>query len=145
MSTLLKGKLFRFELNEHIDCFNYKRNEFRNKPHFISTDEIKQERKIKMSASEIQTFFTCFAFYVGDFVQYDSLWSYHIILQKIVDLINAKYLQRGAIKLLKTLTTEHHRLYQEIFAETLKPKFHNILFSNPIQIWLHHSNYLRYE
>lgn len=145
---IIKRKTFSLRtLNERIDCFNYKRNKFRNKSPLISADEVK-ERKIKMSASEIQTFFTCFAFYVGDLVQYDDLWSYYIILRKIVDLQNAKCLQRGAVKLLETLTTEHHRLYQEIFADTLKPKFHNILHYFQILLKsgpLHHLNCLRYE
>lgn len=134
-------------LNERIECFNYRNNGFKNKPPLLSVDEVKQ-RKIKMSASEIQTFFICFAFYVGDLVPYDDLWSYYIILRKIVDFINAKYLQRGAAKLLEALTTEHHRLYQEIFDDTLKQKFHNMLHYCQILLMSgppHHLNCLRYE
>lgn len=52
------------------------------------------------------------------------------------------------MKLLETLTAEHNRLYQEIFNDTLKPKFHNILHYFQILLKsgpLHHLNCLRYE
>ena len=68
-----------------------------------------------MSASEMQTFFICFAFYVGDLVQYDDLWNYYVILRKIIDLIYAKSLQKEVVNILEALLAEHHILYQQLF------------------------------
>lgn len=101
-----------------------------------------------MSASEMQTFFICFAFYVGDLVQYDDLWNYYVILRKIIDLIYAKSLQKEVVNILEALLAEHHTLYQQLFADTLKAKFHYMLHYFQILIMSgppHHLNCLRYE
>jgi len=55
---------------------------------------------------------------LGDIVHDgDSVWHMYLILHQILDLVLASSLSSGDVNLLKSLVTEHHQLYVQLFGK----------------------------
>jgi len=85
-----------------------------------------RKKKLSFSASEMSNFLLLFPFIVGEDVSHDEIWEYYLILRKIHDLVNAKYLQEEYAELLGVLVEKHHVKYCNLFMNNLKPKHHNM-------------------
>ena len=65
---------------------------------------------------------------IGDCIpESDEYWDLYLHLKSVGEIINLRYFNKDFIDFLKTLITEHHELYVELFGEKLKPKFHFLL------------------
>lgn len=116
-------------LNNRIELFDYGPIDIRNRPTLISNDEnLKNQGKIKMSASEMLCFVKNLGLIIGNLVPYNSeVWSIYIILDKILNILLCKWIKLEDLQILKNLITEHHITYLKIFRTHLKPKHHHII------------------
>lgn len=112
-------------LNERLKAFDYGCNNITNKPPLLTYDAIKK-RDLKFSASEMSNFVLLFPFLLGEDIIQDDVWQYFLILRKIHDIVNAKFLQNDCAQLLEILVTEHHEKYIHLFHDNLKCKHHNM-------------------
>lgn len=78
----------------------------------------------------MSNFLLIFPFLLGEDVlcqeDKDDVWQYFLILRKIHDIVNAKFLQKDCTKLLGILVEEHHEKYLHLFHKNLKCKHHNM-------------------
>ncbi|XP_060864320.1 uncharacterized protein LOC132940616 [Metopolophium dirhodum] len=64
----------------------------------------------------------------GDLVPLNSeIWCLYISLRQIIGILLEKSIKYDDIDLCKTLITEHHELYMNLFNTNLKPKFHHMV------------------
>ncbi|CAI6366230.1 unnamed protein product [Macrosiphum euphorbiae] len=119
------AKLFTLEtLNKRKSNFNYGPIEFGNISPEISINHLNNCR-LKMSAREVMTFIHFFPLMVGDLVpENDEVWSFFLILLKIVDILLSYTFNADAISYLKQLISKHNNQYNLLFNDTLKPKHH---------------------
>lgn len=89
-------------LNDRLRSFNYKDNGIKNVPPLILQSEIK-EKKLKMTASEMQNFILIFGMLVGDLVPHNEVWQFYLFLRQIVDLVLSRRLQNGCGNILSNL------------------------------------------
>jgi len=85
-------------LNQRLKGFDYASNNITNRPPPLREDEVRK-KKLSFSASEMSNFLHLFPFIVGEDVSHDEIWEYYLILRKIHDLVNAKYLQEECVEL----------------------------------------------
>ena len=86
-------------------------------------------KSIKMTASKMRTFVRTFALLVGDLVDdADPIWDFYLIFRDIIDILLCRHVQEEVLILLQRKISEHHRLYVELFSDTLKPKHHTMLY-----------------
>ncbi|XP_029674533.1 uncharacterized protein LOC115242409 [Formica exsecta] len=111
-------------LNERLKGIDYASNNISNRLPSLRKDEVRK-KKLSFSASEMSYFLLLFPFIVGEDVCHDDVWEYYLILRKIHDLVNAKYLQEECAELLGVLIEEHHVKYCNLFMDNLKAKHHN--------------------
>lgn len=111
-------------LNERIKIFDYYLNGFSNGPPLISENNLKVEKRIKMSGSEMLNFFLTYAMLVGDIIVFDKVWDYYLKLRKIVHIVFAPSIQLECNYMLDELVKCHNHLYVKLFNDTLKHKFH---------------------
>jgi len=112
-------------LNERLKGFDYASNNILNRSPSLREDEVRKKH-LSFSASEMSNFLLLFPFLVREDVSYDEVWEYYLILRKIHDIVNAKYLQEECTELLGVLIEEHHIKYCNLFMDNLKPKHHNM-------------------
>jgi len=119
------AKLFTLEtLNKRKSNFNYGPIEFGNISPEISINHLNNCR-LKMSGREVMTFIHFFPLMVGDLVpENDEVWSFFLILLKIVDILLSYTFNADAISYLKQLISKHNNQYNLLFNDTLKPKHH---------------------
>lgn len=113
-------------LNELIQSFYYGPNENRNKPPLILQDHLKPDHKLRFSASEMRCFVRYFGLIVGPIVTncHQRVWNLYMLTRKIADIITApRYFETEADDL-SDLMHKHHSLYNRLFPQNLKPKFH---------------------
>jgi len=122
------AKLFTLEtLNKRKSNFNYGPIEFGNISPEISINHLNNCR-LKMSAREVMTFIHFFPLMVGDLVpENDEVWSFFLILLKIVDILLSYTFNADAISYLKQLISKHNNQYNLLFNDTLKPKHHFLI------------------
>ena len=85
-------------------------------------------KSIKMTASKMRTFVRTFALLVGDLVDdADPIWDFYLIFRDIIDILLCRHVQEEVLILLQRKISEHHRLYVELFSDTLKLKHHTML------------------
>ncbi|XP_057340567.1 uncharacterized protein LOC130677732 [Microplitis mediator] len=83
---------------------------------------------IIISASEMLCLVRNFNFIVGDLVEYnDKIWKYYLVLLELTEILTAQTFTSESIEYLETLITEHNQMFQDLFDETLKPKYHILL------------------
>lgn len=81
-----------------------------------------------MSASETLCFTRYLGLIIGDLVPTNSeLWSYYVLLKKILDLILSRCVNYENSLLLQSLIDEHHELFLTLFQTHLKPKHHHMI------------------
>jgi hypothetical protein len=86
------------------------------------------KKKVKFSASEMNTFIRYFGLMVGDYIpEDDPVWLYYLTLREILDFVSAPKVDTAALNYLKVLISEHHELYISLFKANLKPKHHFML------------------
>lgn len=69
---------------------------------------------VATASSQVQNF----SVILGDIVHDgDSVWHMYLILHQILDLVLASSLSSGDVNLLKSLVTEHHQLYVQLFGK----------------------------
>lgn len=114
-------------LNERISLFNYQFFSIKNKPPLITLEHVKN-KKLSMSASELYTFVKLFAFYIKENIpSSDIVWKFYILTREILKVICSPVLTKDLIQKLPNLLKKHHQSYQNLFQDTLKPKFHHML------------------
>jgi len=130
---ILKNMIYDFNyftidtLNNRIEYFNYGSIDIRNRPPLLSTALLKNGL-INMSASEMLCFTKYFALIIGDLVPLNSeIWCLYISLRQIIGFLLEKSIKYDDIDLCKTLITEHHELYMNLFNTNLIPKFHHMV------------------
>jgi len=133
IGMILKKMIYDFNyftidtLNNRIESFNYGSIDIRNRPPLLSTALLKNGL-IKMSASEMLCFTKYFALIIGDLIPPNSeIWCLYISLRQIIGILLEKSIKYDDIALCKTLITEHHELYMNLFNTNLKPKFHHMV------------------
>ncbi|XP_019887065.2 uncharacterized protein LOC105278977 isoform X1 [Ooceraea biroi] len=121
------------QLIERMKTFDYDINGFSNRPPLVTEEEV-ENKHLNMSGTEMIHFFLAFGFLVRDFVPCDNkFWHFYIVLRQIFDIIAATNIQTEVSILLEQLIFEHHTLYQELFKDKLKPKYH-IMLHFPIML-----------
>lgn len=91
---------------------------------FSSTKKCKTV-SIRATASEAKAFLHFFTLIVGPFVpENDEVWKYCKTLIQLVDIILSQTLTENDIEQLRKLVTLHHKQYQQLFEQKLKPKHH---------------------
>ncbi|XP_067206995.1 uncharacterized protein [Linepithema humile] len=114
-------------INDRIMAFNYGPADKGNAVPCLKKEKLMQ-KKLNFSASETLTFVKYLGIIIGDCIPVnDEYWNLYLYLRNIGDIINLRYFNKDCITLLKTLITEHHELYIQLFGETLKPKHHFLL------------------
>lgn len=109
-------------LNARIKYFNF----IGNKPPSLSKASL-LNKYIILSASEMKNLLINLPLIIGDLVpQNDNLWNMYTLLLKIVDIVECKSILPEYSILLKTLISEHHKLYVELIG-ALKPKHHFLI------------------
>lgn len=133
IGMILKKMIYDFNyftidtLNYRIESFNYGSIDIRNRPPLLSTALLKNGL-IKMSASEMFCFTKYFALIIGYLISSNSeIWCLYISLRQIISILLEKCIKYDDIALCKTLITEHHELYMNLFNTNLKPKFHHMV------------------
>lgn len=113
-------------LNSNIEYFNSGCNSS-NKPPLISIEDLKNER-LRMTASEMLCFVRnlglIFGYLIPDFNKH---WKLILILKEIISCVTQRHVQHELHHFLKTLITEHHDMYMQLFKRKLKPKHHLLL------------------
>uniref|UniRef100_A0A1Y1N501 C2H2-type domain-containing protein n=1 Tax=Photinus pyralis TaxID=7054 RepID=A0A1Y1N501_PHOPY len=122
---LLTKKYFTLDnLNNRICYFNFAAVDIGNPLVEIKPEHIKKKYLI-MSASQMLGFFSYFGILIADLVpEKDSCWELYTILYQIIDILLSRIISKQTIEYLEILIVEHHRLYCELFDQTLKPKHH---------------------
>ncbi|XP_033222722.1 uncharacterized protein LOC117176577 [Belonocnema kinseyi] len=94
-----------------------------NRPPAVSVDQLRK-KYIKMSGSEMMTFWTYAPIMFGRFIQEDNVfWQVFIKLRRILAILMSKQFDFECFDYLDNLITEHHAQYIELFGP-LKPKHH---------------------
>lgn len=115
-------------LNNRIETFNYGPVDIRNRPTLITEDNLKRQKTIKMTASEMLCFSKYLGLIIGDLIPSSSqAWSLYLLLKQILDITLSKSVRPGDAILLKTLISDHHELYLKLFNVHLKPKHHHMV------------------
>ena len=110
-------------LNFRIISFNYG-SSISNKPVQFKEHSLK-EKPIKMTANEMRTFVRTCTHLVGDLVlETDPVWLFYLILRDIIDIVLSRHIQEESLISLSRKISEHHRIYTQLFNDTLKPKHH---------------------
>lgn len=81
---------------------------------------------VRMTAAEMKSFCKNFTLILGPFITdfNDSVWTFCKTLVEIGDLISTSTCSEIAIPTLKSKIELHHKLYQQLFQDSLKPKHH---------------------
>lgn len=124
-SLIMTDKLFNLNtMNYRIQFFDYGNSRASNSVPPISETALKKEYLI-CSASEMKQLLEYLGFMIGDLVPKDNkTWEIYITLRKIQCLLVKIHITEQNIELLQTLIAQHHRLYQQLFNEPLKPSLH---------------------
>lgn len=95
---------------------------------FFDTNRKSKSVKLRTTSSEMRSFCHYFTFIVGPMVKHDDpVWEFVKVLVRLVELSLFPSFSDTDIAKLRTLASQHHKLYQELFSESLKPKHHFIL------------------
>lgn len=126
--SLITKKYFSLrQLNERIKYFKFAESDTGNPIPLINFQHLKK-RYIIMSASEMLALTTYFCILVGDLIPlHEPVWNFYILLYKMLDILLSKTVSNSSIFYLKSIIEEHHKMYCNLFKETLKPKFHFLL------------------
>ncbi|XP_066583473.1 LOW QUALITY PROTEIN: uncharacterized protein [Prorops nasuta] len=123
----------------NLDYINYRMRsldfsfESSNLPPPISLDYLKNNRKLKMSASESLFFARYFGVILGGVLDYDNVyWKLYKKLRALIHFLTAPSLTYSHILQIETLISELNDMYIQLFGN-LKPKFH-LLIHYPKQI-----------
>lgn len=118
-------KVFSYnELVYRMETFPYGTLESGNIPPTIKLKYLKENKTLKMSASEMGCFIRYFGLMFGDLVPRDHvIWPLYEALRKIFDIITAPSLLRNDATILKDLVTTYTKLYLE-FVGNLTIKSH---------------------
>lgn len=83
---------------------------------------------IIISASEMLSLTVYFGILIGDLVSSDEpAWRLYILLFEIMEILLGDCFTQANLEYLSFLIREHHIMFQELFNETLKPKYHIML------------------
>lgn len=117
-------KLFTLKtVNYRIRFFNYKNKSSRYIPS-LTSDALKNSIFI-CSASEMKLLLENLGLMIGDLIpENNKAWDLYLTLREIHCILVKTCITKDKIKLLRSSIAKHHRLYQDIFKEPLKPKFH---------------------
>lgn len=127
IAHLIRNNYFDYDtLNERVQCFFYGEIEGGNKPPLITASHV--EEGLKFSASEMLCFVRYFGLMVGDLVPPDEcVWEFFVQLQCIVDYVCAPSITDCELIILRDHILKHHKMYQDFFHQSLKPKHHYML------------------
>lgn len=114
-----------------IEIFNYRKQmfdygvtEIYNRGNPIQSEQL-QSKHFKMTSREMATFIHFFPLIIGDLVpQEHCVWIFLCSLVDIIDLLHFPYFNNTDLVRLECLITQHNRMYQRLFSQTLKPKHH---------------------
>jgi len=120
-----KKKLMSFDvLNARIRGFDYGLEDTSNRPAVIAAFA-KPSVSFNLKAAEMLRLVRYFALMVGDLVpEGDDVWGLYLILSQITQLVFSTAVTASELGLLRTLVSEHHELYTDLFGDSLKPKHH---------------------
>jgi len=123
-----KDKLFSLQrLNNRIYSFDYGDNHSTNIPPSININALKN-KYIIYSAAEMACLWQYLGLIIGDLIpKKNKTWKLYILLRKMMSIIMAEEVTDENCSLLKKLTSEHHKLYINLFDDLLKPKHHLLL------------------
>jgi hypothetical protein len=102
-----------------------------------------QNKKLKMSASEMLTFVHFLPIMLGDLIPHDEVWEFLLILVDLIDLVLCTSFTEAKLLNLEKIVEKHNSLYISLFNQTLKPKHHHLIhycriirFSGPLKfLW----------
>lgn len=128
ISFLVSRKYFTLELlNNRIKYFKFSKADPGNGFPQIKFDHLRKKQLI-MSASEMLAFTAYFGILVGDLVpETELVWKFYIMDLQILDILLERQFSDQLIEYLDVLIKEHHREFQLLFNENLKPKYHFLL------------------
>ncbi|XP_044592017.1 uncharacterized protein LOC123270144 [Cotesia glomerata] len=99
-------------LVDRMETFPYGPTESGKKPPMIKLKHLKENKMLKMSASEMGCFIRYFGLMFGHLVPRDNtIWPSYLVLRRIFDIITALSLLRNDAVTLKDLDTQYKTLY----------------------------------
>ncbi|XP_058465342.1 uncharacterized protein LOC131438942 [Malaya genurostris] len=111
-------------LNRQKNTFVYGDLNSSNIPNDFVENKIKN-KQIKMTASEMKTFWTFLPLIFGIMIpEEDLVWNFVKITLKLIHIIFLDEIPTELIEELKVLVKQHHNKYMLLFDDSLKPKFH---------------------
>ncbi|KAJ1530167.1 hypothetical protein ONE63_005098 [Megalurothrips usitatus] len=124
---LYKKQRFSLDVvNEHIQCFYYGPNEYKNKLPYISYDDLNKYKRLKFNASEMRCFVRYFGLMFGHLVKDEDgeVWNLHLMARCILDIVYAPAVYRTDMPVLRQLIKDLLSGYVTLFKVHLQPKFH---------------------
>lgn len=127
---VMKYKFFSFEkFNNRVQQHNFGPL-VKNVNRIQISSEILEKDKLRLSASEMLTFFKQFSIIIGDLVPDDcKVWRLYILMRQIISIMFFKICSfKNSCEFLRTIIDEHNQLYLECFPHThLQHKFHLLI------------------
>jgi hypothetical protein len=125
---IIEKKYFNIQFfHRRVNAFPYKKNE--NKPCLDITESfLKNDGKLKMSASECLTLARNLPLLIGDRVPVDDEhWKLLVLLNKILAIIICDSFVSGTENYLELLIKEYLELLEYLFPGSIKPKHHHMI------------------
>lgn len=149
ITYFLKQKVFTLAtLNDRKKNFVYDYPDRGNKSSDITRKQLKA-LKLRMTASEMLTFFNNFGFLVGDLVSpEDKVWKFYLKTVEVVDLILLTSYEESDLLHLKIAVSQMNQMYTSLFNQTLKPKHHHLIHYPRLIRWfgpLRYISSMRFE
>ena len=121
-----KGRFSVDYLNELVQGFYFGVNEEKNRPPYISQDDLVKNKKLRLSASEMRCFVRYFGLMVGHLVVDEDVdvWNQYLMTRRLVDILTAPRISVAEAQNLSVLMVEHHDHFMYVFGVELEPKFH---------------------
>lgn len=115
------------ELDYRLNTFDNTTVDRGNKITYINSNHLRKGQLILTSA-QMSFLVTYLGIIIGDKIpQDDPVWKFFLTLYDIVNLVTSPTISESEIKYLQKLIHFHNDMYQKLFKEDLKPKFHLLI------------------
>lgn len=128
VTLIVKEKFFTLEAMNFKICNFDLGPDKKDRPVALTIENLRKGN-VRLSASEMATFFRYFGVMLGNYVpRGNKYWYIYILLSRIMDsVMNSRGLTVSEIKFMQLNIEELCNLYVSLFDEKLKPKFHFLL------------------
>lgn len=127
-------------MNNLVQGFDYGKRDSPSKPPVF-----RDLRNLKMTGGEAMVLLKHFTVIFGDIFPRNSVWDFIPLLRRMADILFTFDLRKSDCDILQSLTSEHHKLYQERFNDRLRPKFHFLTHYATVCFLTHYATMLLNE